>query len=300
METTALSGPALRYRLLELFLPHGAGEALERAVAAHDWIADGSGNAPIPAADIEEKTHEEDEPWGFHVAGGTAAGGGEADRDSGGDVPTQSDSGRPVSAEPGDPAPAQGAGADEDASEGLTEPAVRPSRWPSERIAELERLWASGMPTRDIAARMGMTEASVRERVNTFGINKRWPRARGRAPKHPVVPIAESSAEDFLPPQAPEEPKLPPPPPPSPSPSERERMIEEHVRTKGVTTTPPDFGADQPAVDVLRSAYHSVVRSNDPKSPWLINGMRCPTKVLWDRANAELKARRQKPIKRSA
>lgn len=87
-------------------------------------------------------------------------------------------------------------------------------------------------------------------------------------------------------------------PAPVPPPSERERLIEEHVKTKGVTTAPPDFGPDQPAVDVLRGAYHSVVRSNDPKSPWLINGKRCTTPILWKRANAELKSRRQKTIKR--
>ncbi|CUW41113.1 protein of unknown function [Magnetospirillum sp. XM-1] len=88
-------------------------------------------------------------------------------------------------------------------------------------------------------------------------------------------------------------------PPPMP-PSEEQRLIEEHIKAKGVTHAEPDYGPDQPAVDALRRSYNDVVRSNDPNSPWLINGQRCTTSLLWKRANADRKARREKPIKRKA
>lgn len=262
--------------------------------------------------------------------GGQSAEGGDLCRDAVAGNPADDGNG-----ESGDPAPAQGPG-QEDAAQDLTSSAA-PSRkvpqghvqWTPERKNELRRLCKEGLEAKEIEERMGLKDGSAFANAYRFGWIDEWRAARecrraGKPmPERDVPPgsswaftgnktMAEVMATEVQPESPPVEIRTvaddatamaleadKPVPPPLPV-SEESRLIEEHIKEKGVTTAEMDYGPDQPAVDALRRSYNDVVRSNDPKSPWLVNGMRCTTSLLWKRANADLKARREKPIKRSA
>lgn len=202
-------------------------------------------------------------------------------------------------------------------------------QWTPARKAELKNLCEIGLEAREIEERMGLKDGSAFANAYRFGWIDLWRESRecrraGKPMPERDVPPGSSWAFTENKPLSevmdtevkPEQPLVEirtvaddatamaleadrPVPPPLPV-SDEIRLIEEHIKAKGVTTAEPDYGPDQPAVDALRRSYNDVVRSNDPKSPWLVNGMRCSTSLLWKRANADLKARREKTIKRSA
>jgi hypothetical protein len=289
---------------------------------------------------IEETDHDRpvETPMATPDAGPTEAGDRGDQPAEGGDLRRDAVAGHPADGgdgESGDPAPAQGPG-QEGAAQDLTPPPI-PSRkvplghvqWTPERKSELHGLCEIGLEAKEIEERMGLKDGSAFANAYRFGWIDLWREARERRragkpmPERDVLPgsswafrenktQAEVMAVEVQPELAPVEIRTVaddatamaleadrPAPPPLPV-SEDSRLIDEHIKAKGVTTAEPDYGPDQPAVDALRRSYNDVVRSNDPKSPWLVNGMRCTTSLLWKRANADLKARREKPIKRSA
>lgn len=192
-----------------------------------------------------------------------------------------------------------------------------------DRKQELIGLYEAGFEIREIAEKTGLAVNSVSARATSYGMTRVWRQARERrraeqamaAPKADMVHI-DPSVDITIPVAAVVAAPLPPQPPtddkiaaaleadrpsiPVQAPltqEERERMIETHAKSKGVITK-VDFGPDQRAVDVLRAAFNDVVKSNDPRAPWLVNGARRNTQQLWDQANRELRQRGQKPIKR--
>lgn len=272
------TGSALRLHLLELFL--GATDmpdlVLPLAQAAEAWIA---------GTDLAEEPD-------VHVGG--------------------------ADVEPAEAAVAQGAGAPEGRRRG-------------ELKSQLLPLFEAGLEIHEIAAQLGIARGTVSSRAATWGLSAQWRAARERRRAEqtaassvteivhidptadtviPVTATVPSAARDVPPGSSwafldhstqaelsaqPSRPPLAPPP----EKSERERLIDDHARTKGVITK-VDFGADQPAVDVLRDSYNDVVKSNDPRVPWLVNGARRTTQQLWDAANRERRQRGLKPIKRGA
>lgn len=274
------TGSALRLHLLELFL--GATDmpdlVLPLAQAAEAWIA---------GTDLaEEPSHDQS-----------------ADRPDTASCPPEPDS--------------QGAGAPEGRRRG-------------ELKSQLLPLFEAGLEIHEIAAQLGIARGTVSSRAATWGLSAQWRAARERRRAGqsaassvteivhidptadtviPVTATVPSAARDVPPgsswafldhPTQAElsaQPSRPPLAPPEKS--ERERLIDDHARTKGVITK-VDFGADQPAVDALRDSYNDVVKSNDPRAPWLVNGARRTTQQLWDAANRERRQRGLKPIKRGA
>jgi hypothetical protein len=71
-----------------------------------------------------------------------------------------------------------------------------------------------------------------------------------------------------------------------------ERKLAEY---RGAINTTVDLGADQPAVDVLRRFFNTVVKLDPKKCSadkfWQVNGSCCNTEDLWRRANRELRER---------
>lgn len=326
---TALSGPALRMHLLELFLDAAdfPDQVLPLAQAAEAWIS--GHNVPAP----KEESHDQSAQTFLASAntgadaegyrGGQPAEGGvlQPDTDGGND-------GGGALREPGDTAPENSAGPEGTAGADPVEPAARRS-WTEAEEREMERLVASGMSYAEIAQRLGRTVRGVNMRALATGISKRWPRSGGGkvmftpypldAPWPPEADVIhiDPSADITIPVASEVVIPVPSQPPADdmvaaaleadwptgpvqaspPEKDERERMIHDHATRIGVTTA-VDFGPDQPAVDVLRGAYNDVVKSNDPGRPWIVNGARRTTKQLWEQANRERRQRGQKPIKR--
>lgn len=342
--STALAGPALRMRLLELFLDAFDPDlVLPLAQAAEAWIVGGAGH--VTASDPAPKDQDIHFPEAPQVSADELAARRSWTEDEEHELERLAASGLPYAeiaqrlnrtlhgvnmrvSETGinkrwprsrggkvmfTPYPL-------DAPWPPPETAAAPAR--GDRKQELIGLYEAGFEIREIVEKTGLAASSVSARATSYGMTKVWRQARDRrraeqamaAPKVDMVHI-DPSAEIVIPVAAAVAAPLPPSPPPAddmiaaaleadrpsvPVPlkqEERERMIDAHAKTKGVTTK-VDFGPDQPAVDVLREAYNDVVKSNDPRSPWLVNGARRTTQQLWDQANRERRQRGQKPIKR--
>lgn len=170
-------------------------------------------------------------------------------------------------------------------------------------IDQFRALCAEGLEPREIEARFGWARNGAHSRAGRLGFSALWREARERRraerhaePKPEPEPVPEPESEPEPAPVQ-EQPVTPTPPAPLPSASERERQIEAHIAQHGVQRS-IDFGLDQPAVDALRNAGWSVVRSRNPRAPWLIGQGEANTPALWERANRERQQRGLPPIRR--
>ncbi len=64
------------------------------------------------------------------------------------------------------------------------------TKWTPDLLQQFERLWASGMPAREIARKIGETDhEAVRRYARKYGIAARWPRAVSGTPLRPPYPL---------------------------------------------------------------------------------------------------------------
>jgi hypothetical protein len=205
--------------------------------------------------------------------------------------------------------------------------------WPPERKEQLQRLCEQSLSLVEIQQRMSLSRGQVSGAICRLGLNPTWAAARERRSRL-AGRVAALSAALERPPEdvTPKEPAAPPPicceqqievgstPLPTaardvspggswafrdhptladtPPPTSDDAAIAAFIAEKGVTTTPPTFGPDQPAVEVLRRYGSDVVRSTGRGKGWLLNGATVNTTILWKFANAELKRRDLPRIKR--
>ena len=186
------------------------------------------------------------------------------------------------------------------------------TQWTEERRARLHDLCKQGMVLREISDAMGIRIGSIESNIYRFGFKEDWtegkrkrsysapqesPFGKGRALAEVDASERPPPAETLPPPAAKvKEIPLPAPPPPAAArdipETDRDRMIAEHVATKGLTTEPPEFGVDQPAVEYLRERGHIIERSvgKPGNRKWMVDFNRTMSTVdLWKWANRERK-----------
>lgn len=340
-----ISAPDLRLRLLQMMLPVAGINAVEMAREAEAFVL-GLPLEPEPPAEptftpptIEEPKHDDPQAPAAPGAGHEGAeGDGTAEDADPPQPPAPGPDADAGTAEPREPAAAEGAGAEEQSA---LKPAEPIKVWTPERKEELRLLCAEGLEEVEIAERMGIPyrKSVIYSNAYRFKFVPAWneARAKRRAANDPAPePVPAEPAAEIevvvtrkIAPEAGVE--LPPPPvevkdaevkaddrvaaaleadkPAFPVQSrtlaevERQRMIDEHIKAKGVTTE-IDYGPDQPAVDALKEAFNTVV-PNKPHvgggkpRPWLVNGSPRTTQQLWEFANRERTMRGKKPIKRA-
>lgn len=155
MNTTshlALTGEALRLRLVELLAPTCGMETPATARAAYDFVVGEIHHGAAPRVEIRV-----DHP---------APGGGVEPLTRPGWPPA------PVEAEP------------------EPKPVIPTVSWSAETLIQLERLYASGLPQTAIAAQFKLAPHHLRKALSaSTGIKARWPRNAAGIPAHPPYPL---------------------------------------------------------------------------------------------------------------
>lgn len=181
------------------------------------------------------------------------------------------------------------------------------TQWTKEKIDQLHDLCKQGKTVGEISDEMGVKRGSIESNIYRFGFKEDWTEGkRKRTASQPMAKGRTMAEVDASEPPPPAE-TLPQPaakvkeiPLPGPPPAaardipetDRDRMIAEHVATKGLTTEPPEFGVDQPAVEYLRERGHIIARSvgKPGNRKWMVDFNRTMSTVdLWKWANRERK-----------